>query len=193
MVRAGVLVLVGLMLVVCGCDRLRWAPSEAIRQNSVLQRRTTTAMVWQAKQEQASPVLQSLAQRAARQSEVVLAYTGYPKALPASESLDDLLGEQSQAITAQAQADGQERPDVWQVTDSVFELGLALAGLVGGVYGTRVVRTIKQLRGKSQALKEIVSGNELFKRQHPEAKAFFKEAHASQSVPTRTLVTEMTP
>ena len=53
--RAGVLVLVGFMLVVCGCDRLRWAPSEAIRQNSVLQQRTTTAMVWQAKQEQASP------------------------------------------------------------------------------------------------------------------------------------------
>ena len=76
---------------------------------------------------------------------------------------------------------------------SALELGLGLAGLIGGAYGVRVVRTIKQLRDKSQALKEIVSGNEYLRQQHPEMKTFFKEAHQHQSVGTRAIVAEMTP
>ena len=184
-------VLFGLVVMVGGCDSLRLAPSETIRQNSLLQQRTTTALVVQAKEEQTSDVLQSLAQRAVRQSEAVLAYTGFPKTLPQGETVDDLLSEQSRAITAQAQADGQQRPDVWQVTDSLLELSLALAGLIGGVYGTRAVRTIRQLRRKSQALREVVQGNELFKMQQPQMKDTFKQAHIAQTSETRTLVAEV--
>ena len=189
--RVGVVMLVGLVLVVCGCDALRFAPSEAVRQNSLLQQRTTAALAVRAKEEQTSAVLQALAQRAAVQSEAVLAYTGFPEQVNELDSVEELLGDQSVAITSHAQADGQQRPSVWQVTDALLELGIGLAALAGGVYGSRAVRAIRQLREKSKALKETVSGNELFKLQHPQPKDDFKQAHIAQSNQTRTLVAEM--
>lgn len=183
MIRVSILMGVGLMF--CGCDALRLAPSEAIRQNCVLQQRTAAALVLRGQQEKVSPVMQGLAQRAVMQSEAVLAYTGFPQTMPDER--------ESEAIAAVALSEGAQRPDVWALTDSALELGLGLAGLIGGAYGVRVVRTIKQLRDKSQALKEIVSGNELLRQQHPEMKTFFKEAHQHQSVVTRAIVAEITP
>ncbi|GAG32598.1 unnamed protein product, partial [marine sediment metagenome] len=69
--------------------------------------------------------------------------------------------------------------------------GIGICALLGGVYGTRAVRFLKQAKAKSKALKEIVAGNELFKKANqPQADAF-KQAHANQSPQTRQFVTEM--
>jgi hypothetical protein len=40
-------------------------------------------------------------------------------------------------------------------------------------------------------LREIIAGNELFKRRNAEAVQAFKDAHQTQSPQTRQLVTEM--
>jgi len=53
------------------------------------------------------------------------------------------------------------------------------------------VRFLKDARTKSQALKEIIAGNELFKKQNQSQTAAFKEAHHNQSPQTRQLVAQM--
>jgi hypothetical protein len=50
---------------------------------------------------------------------------------------------------------------------------------------------LKNARGKSDALKEIIAGNELFKNQNQAQTAAFKQAHQSQSPQTRQLVAKM--
>lgn len=77
---------------------------------------------------------------------------------------------------------------MWEMTDSFLELGIALAALLGGVYGTRAVSFLKDARKKSRALKEIVEGNELFKKTNNEQLNAFKEAHKLQSAETRQIV-----
>jgi len=175
----------------CGCGTLRWAPSEAMKQNSYLHHRTTEAMALKARQKETSPALQKLSSRAVQQSEAAMAYAGLPRTLPATESIDEILGGENEAITRQAQADAASRADVWEVADNVLELGLALAGVIGGVYGTRAVKALQLARQKSRALQEVVRGNELFKEQHSESRTFFKRAHAQQSSATRSPVAQM--
>jgi carbonic anhydrase len=50
------------------------------------------------------------------------------------------------------------------------------------------VRLLKDARGKSAALKEIIAGNEQFKKQNQSQAAAFKQAHQNQSPQTRQLV-----
>jgi hypothetical protein len=89
-----------------------------------------------------------------------------------------------------------ERPDAWQLADSAFELAIGVCALLGGVYGTRAVKFLKDARAKSKALKEIIEGNELFKKQaaavpnDKPAVFAFKEAHKNQSPQTRQIVAE---
>ena len=83
------------------------------------------------------------------------------------------------------------KPDVFELADGLMELGIALAGLVGGAYGIRIARYLKQAREKSRALKEIVAGNELFKQLWPEHADRFKEAQRKQTPPTRQIVTQL--
>ena len=83
------------------------------------------------------------------------------------------------------------KPDVWVLADGAMELGIALAGLVGGVYGLRIAGYLKQAREKSKALKEIVAGNELFKQLWPGQAYRFKESHRKQSPPTQRIVTQL--
>ena len=66
-----------------------------------------------------------------------------------------------------------------------------LCGLAGGIYGARAVRFFKQAKVKSQALKEIIQGNELFKKQNADSSQAFKDAQKGQSTETRQIVTEM--
>ena len=117
-----------------------------------------------------------------------MAYYGLPREIPASDSVEQLLSEENESITSMASQEAIERPDPWDVADHLFELGLALAGVVGGVYGGRAAGVIKQTRQKSQALREIVTGNELFKKSCPEQVDAFKQSHKDQSETTRQLV-----
>jgi hypothetical protein len=75
------------------------------------------------------------------------------------------------------------------LADGALDLGIAIAGLVGGIYGIRIAGYLKQAREKSKAIKEIVEGNELFKQLWPEHADRFKEAQRKQSAATKQIVT----
>jgi len=99
------------------------------------------------------------------------------------------------AIAAQEAAtaieQSKQRPDVWTVADSGLELAIAIAGLFGGAYATRVVKFLQEAKAKSNAMKEIVLANEIFKKTNPDAAEAFKDAQSNQSPLTKQIVVEM--
>jgi len=180
-----------LLAFVAGCDSFRFAPSEIQKQNAYLHNRTTAIAVDTAKAESSSQKLQALTKLSEVQSRAFVAYNGLPKQFPKADTADDVLGEDSVAITDTATLQSADRPDVWQLTDSGLELAIAVCGLAGGIYGTKAVSFLKQAKQKSQALKEIVQGNELFKKLNADSTEAFKNAQQGQSAETRQIVTEM--
>ena len=125
------------------------------------------------------------------QSRAFVSYCGLPKEFPQVESADDILRDSNIALARSAISESAERPDTWQVADSALELAIGISALLGGVYGIRAVRFLKDARTKSQALKEIIAGNEIFKKQNEPAVSAFKTAHGSQSPATRQIVAEL--
>jgi hypothetical protein len=63
--------------------------------------------------------------------------------------------------------------------------------LFGGLTATRVARFLQQAKAKSNALKEIVLANEIFKKTNPDLADAFKDAQRDQSPLTRQLVAEI--
>ena len=184
-----VVLILGLLLITfSGCGQLRLAPDEKQKQNAYLHQKTLAAAANQARQEEASTQLKSLTDRAERQGEIFLAHYGMPESLPATGTMADLLSENNSLITESAYNSAILRPDTWQVADNVLELGIGLAGLLGGVWGTKAAALLVAARQKSKALEEVIVGNEFFKQQNPEVSSQFKEAQKSQSVETRSLV-----
>ncbi len=183
------------VLAVCvllsGCETFRFAAREEQKQNAYLHWRATELAAAQAKAEQVSSPLQGLTGLASQQSRAFVADYGMPRELPAAETAEQILNGSGAAIAATAYQQSVERPDVWQMADGVMELGIGLAGLLGGVYGIRATQFLKQTREKSAALKEIIEGNELFKQSNPSQAAAFKDAQAGQSTETRKIVTEV--
>ena len=102
-----------------------------------------------------------------------------------------MLAESNFQLAHTALQQGAERPDAWEVADSMLELGIGICALLGGVYGTRAVGFLRQAKTKSKALKEIITGNELFKKQNVSSAIAFKQAHQNQSNKTRQIVAEM--
>jgi hypothetical protein len=174
-----------------GCDSLRFAPSEAQKQNAWLHNRTAIVTAETARTEDTSQRLQALTQLGEVQSRAFSAYCGLPKDFPPAETAEDILAESNFQLASAALQDSAERPDPWQVADSMLEMGIGICALLGGVYGTRAVRILKDARGKSDALKEIIAGNEQFKKQNQSQAAAFKQAHQNQSPQTRQLVAVM--
>lgn len=174
-----------------GCDSLRFAPSEQQKQNAWLHSRTTTIAADTAKDENASEQLKALTQLSEVQSRAFSSYFGLPKEFPRSETAEDILAESNFQLARTAMQQGAERPDVWEVADSMLELGIGICALLGGVYGTRAVGFLRQAKTKSKALKEIITGNEFFKKQNASLSSAFKQAHQNQSAKTRQIVTEM--
>jgi len=84
-----------------------------------------------------------------------------------------------------------DRPDAWQVADSAMELGIGICALLGGVYGTRAVGFLKNAKTKSKALQEIITGNELFKKNNQTQVTAFKQAQQNQSPETKQLVAQL--
>ncbi|MHC5138502.1 MAG: hypothetical protein ACYSOF_01210 [Planctomycetota bacterium] len=163
------------ILCLCGCEGLRYAATEAQKQNAWLHREVCAAAADASIDEEASPELQ-----------YSQSGTGFG---PVNHGQDDraILG----AVAMQARADSLRKPDVFELADGAIELGIAIAGLVGGVYGLRIAGYLKQAKEKSKALKEIVEGNELFKQLWPEQADRFKEAQQKQSPATKQIVTEL--
>jgi len=185
-----VLVLAACVLVF-GCESLRFAPGEAQKQNAWLHNRTTEVAAETAQRQAASKKLQALTNLSERQSRAFVSYCGLPKEFPEAETAEQILAESNYALADTAVAEAGERPDAWQLADSAFELGIGIAALMGGIYGTRAVRFLREARTKSNALKEIIEGNELFKRAHEEQSAAFKDAQRNQSQQTRQIVAEL--
>lgn len=189
-VRLGVCLSLGLAVasLSAGCDSLRFAPSEKQKQNAWLHNRTASVAAQTARAEQSSQELQSLTRLSESQSRAFTSYCGLPKEYPPAETTQDILAQANWQLADTALAESAERPDAWQVADSMLELGIGICALLGGVYGTRAVRFLQDTRAKSQALKEIVEGNEVFKQQNEPQTAAFKAAHQHQSPETRQWV-----
>jgi hypothetical protein len=174
-----------------GCDSFRFAPSEEQKQNAYLHNRTTAIVADTAKTESGSQKLQALTNLSEVQSRAFVAYTGLPKQFPKADTAEDVLNDSSLQITDSATIQSADRPDVWKLTDSAFELAIAVCGLAGGIYGSKAVGFLKQAKTKSQALKEIIQGNELFKKLNADSTVAFKDAQKGQSLQTRQIVAEL--
>jgi hypothetical protein len=174
-----------------GCESLRFAPSQAQKQNAWLHNRTAIITAETTKSENASEKLQALTKLSELQSRAFTAYFGLPEEFPKAETAEDVLAQSNSTLAQQALAESTARPDVWKLADSAFELAIGICALLGGVYGTRAVSFLKEAQTKSKALKEIIEGNELFKSSNPESSTAFKEAQKGQSPETRQIVAEM--
>lgn len=179
------------VLCCCGCNGFRTAATEAQKENAWLHGQVCARAAETAVDENASAQLCGLTDLAHRQSAAFVVDYGLPEnPLPPSQYAP-LAGGEVEDILAQAKIDAAQKPDMWTLADSAMELGVALAGLVGGVYGVRVAGFLKTAREKSAALKEIVTGNELFKQLYPEQSDRFKDAQQNQSPTTQKIVTEL--
>jgi len=177
-----------LCLLLAGCDSLRFSPSEAQKQNAWLHNRTAIVTAETARAEDVSEKLQALTQLGEVQSRAFSTYCGLPKEFPPAETVEDILDKSNFQLASAALQESADRPDPWQVADSMLEMGIGISALLGGVYGTRAVRFLKNARGKSNALHEIIAGNEQFKKQNQTQAPDFKQAHRNQSPQTRQLV-----
>ncbi len=180
-----------LCFLLAGCDSLRFAPTETQKQNAWLHNRTAAITSEAARSENASEGLQALTKLSELQSRAFVSYYGLPKEFPQAETAEDVLAQSTQQLAWTALAESAERPDTWQVADSILELSIGVCALFGGVYGTRAVRFLRDAQTKSKALKEIIEGNELFKKQNESSVAAFKQAQQNQSPETRQIVAEV--
>ncbi|MHC4460182.1 MAG: hypothetical protein ACYS30_02005 [Planctomycetota bacterium] len=178
-------------LLLAGCDSLRFAPTEAQKQNAWLHNRTTMVAADTARDEAASEELQALTKLSQLQSRTFASYYGLPKEFPRADTTEEIIAQSNFQLARTALAESADRPDAWQLADSAFELAIGISALFGGMYGTRAVRFLKQARTKSKALQEIIAGNELFKKEHKAYAGEFKQAHQNQSSETRQIVAEM--
>ena len=174
-----------------GCDTLRFAPNKPQKQNAWLHNRTAEFAATARQNENSSEKLKSLTNLSALQSRAITSYYGMPQQFPKANTADDVLTQANIQLAQDASADAVKRPDVWQIADNGLELGIGIAALFGGVLGTRALQFLKDAKTKSTALKEIIEGNELFKRQNSAVADDFKEAQKNQSVETRQLVAKM--
>jgi hypothetical protein len=179
------------VLVISGCDGIRFAPSESQKQNAWVHNRTAAIISQTAQAEQSSEKLQELTKLSEVQSEAFVAYCGLPEELPKANTAQDILSESNKQLAATAIMQSKQRPDAWDVADSTFELGIAIAGLFGGAGMIRLAKFLQDAKAKSNALKEIILGNEIYKKTNPDSAEAFKDAHAKQSPLTRQIVTEM--
>lgn len=180
-----------LVVVLSGCDTLRFAPGEAQKQNAWLHNRTAQLAADIAEDQADHETLSDLTKLCEIQSRAFSADYGLPKEFPPAESIDDILASSNYTIARNAASYSAQRPDFWTITDGAIDLGIGLAALFGGIYGVKASGFLKQAREKSEALREIVIGNELFKRNNAGSKEVFKAAHDSQSSKTRGLVAEI--
>jgi hypothetical protein len=184
-----------MVLVTClflmGCEGLRFGPSESQKQNAWVHNRTAAITSQTAKEEYASEKLQALTNLSQTQSQAFVAYCGLPEELPKANSAEDVFSESNKQLVATAIAQSKQRPDAWDIADSTLELGIAIAGLFGGAGAIRFAKFLQDAKAKSNALKEIILANEIFKKTNPDSADAFKDAQRNQSPLTKQIVTEM--
>jgi hypothetical protein len=179
------------VLIMGGCGQIRFGPSEAQKQNAWVHNRTAAIASQTAQAEQSSEKLQELTRLSETQSQAFVAYCGLPEELPKANTAEDVLSESNKQLAATAIAQSKQRPDVWDIADSTLELGIAIAGLFGGAGAVRFASFLQDAKAKSNALKEVVLGNEIFKKTNPDAAEAFKDSQKNQSPLTKQIVTEV--
>ena len=191
-VLAAVLFVTGgsILLTTGGCG-LRFEPSEEQKQNAWVHNRTAAIISAEVKNEQASQQLQELTKLSEEQSEAFVAYCGLPESLPKVNCVNDVLTESNQQLAATATVQAQQRADVWDLANSAMDLGIAAAGLFGGAGAVKFAKFLQDAKAKSNALKEIVLANEIFKKTNPDKAEAFKDAQSRQSALTKQIVTEI--
>ena len=179
-----------LILFVYGCG-LRFAANEDQKKNAYLHKRVAEFTKSAAANENVSPELTGLTELNELQSRAFVADYGLPKNLPASATIDDVLNESSYTLADKAMASSAEKPDAWSLADGILDIGIAVTGLLGGVWGVKIASILRSAKVNTNALREIIIGNEIFKTSNEQMSEAFKEAHVGQSIPTRKIVTEI--
>ena len=174
-----------------GCEGMRFGVSESQKENAWLHNRTAAAAAQLAEAQDASAELQDLTELSELQSQAFTAYFGPPKQYPPTETASDILSETNRQLAESAIADSQARPSPWDVGDAALELGIGICAVLGGVYGSKAAKFLEEAKTKSKALKEIITGNELFKKANQAQVEAFKQAHANQSPETRQIITQV--
>jgi len=180
-----VLIVAFLICAICGtgCGNLRYAPSEIQKGEAVVHNEVTQAIAARyAAEPTAEPNLLALMNLSHLQSQNILAYYGVPAQPVDPAFLAELKAAKPAAITAaaelskQAAADAAKRPaNWWNVFDGLLGLVLAVATILGGAGGIKIISWITLLLNKSKALREVVEGNEALKSQTPvESNELFK-------------------
>lgn len=173
-------------LFVCGCG-----VNEAVRQNAYVHNKTAEMAKTVAAGEEISSDLDRLISLSALQSRAFVADYGMPDELPVASTVDDLLDESNFALADKAFDISRKKPDAWDIADGFINAGIAIAGLFGGMWSIKLVSFLRSAQIKSNALHEVILGNELFKKTNSQMNEAFKEAHSNQSQPTRQIVREM--
>jgi hypothetical protein len=173
-------------LFVCGCT-----VDEVVRQNAYLHNKTVEMAKTVASGEGVSNKLDGLISLSSLQSRAFVADYGLPDSLPAASTANDILSESSFAIADTAFDISRKKAHAWDIADGFIDAGIVIAGLFGGVGGIKLASFLRSTQIKGNALREVVLGNEVFKKTNDEMATAFKTAHVHQSQPTRQIVKEM--
>jgi len=185
------IVLVSVMVLNAGCDGIKLPASEVQKQNAWLHNRTAQAAAQAASSEQTSENLQKLTTLSETQSRAFVFDYGMPEQLPNTWSDENILSQGNFDRAQAAMSDSQRRDNLWNAADGAMDLGIGLAGLLGGVYGLKIAGFLTTARARSKALREIIKGNEVFKQISTGSIDEFKQAHQGQSQQTKQIVTEI--
>ncbi|MCK5563809.1 MAG: hypothetical protein KAJ07_01065 [Planctomycetes bacterium] len=185
-----VLGVMAVMVMASGCEVMRFGASEMQKENAWLHNATASAVVRTAKDEGGSEKLVKLSSLGELQSRAFVFDYGLPKQMPAVSDAS-LLSQASFDVAGNAINDSQRKVDVWATADGVMEVGIALAGLLGGAYGIKAAAFLATARKRSKALQEIVKGNEVFKQMASNSIEEFKQAHKGQSLETKQIVSKI--
>lgn len=114
------------VLLLAGCEGLRFAPSEQQKQNAWLHNRTAIVAAETARAENSSEKLQQLSGLSELQSQAFTSYFGLPKEFPKAASAEEILSQSNWQLANTAVQQSSDRPDAWQVVDSAMELGIGI-------------------------------------------------------------------
>ncbi len=177
-----------LVLAISGCEALRLAPNEQQKQNAWLHYKATELISDMTQEENYTNELKPLASLSNLQSKAFVSYFGLPKDYPTTNSASDILNQANFQLAKIATIESAKRPDPFRMADNILELAIGITALLGGVYGAKTVKFLKDVKIKSTALKEIVEGNELFKKQNNQSAQEFNNSHQNQSIQTKHIV-----
>ena len=179
------------MIFFCGCETFRLAPDEVQKQNAYIHYRTAQLAADLVKHEGASQKLVQASQACFEQSNAIMAYYGFPNQLPRISAIDDVLTNENILLTQRAFESAASKVDIWEAAGSTLDFATAIAGIFGGAAGIKFASVLKTAKIKSNALKEIVLANEIFKKENPDTAGLLKEVHSKQSQPTKQLVAQI--